>query len=145
MCHKSATMKVVADVREVLEKTAAIIESSAEEFEKLEAMGYRNLALAEMHAHKKDTQSKLRRVFHSFNMRDINDLAHSIESVSEQTDYAYSIIKSLQKARKMQTIVGIATVVFLLAFAGLLMFYKRAFCEHYDRSSARPPAEPASK
>ena len=67
----------------------------------------KGLALAAMHHHTPDTHSRLRRIFHSFNMRDINDLAHSIEAVAKQTDYAHELVQSLHRARKTQ-IIGVA-------------------------------------
>jgi len=135
LCHQAATMQVVADLKEILKTTAARIDSSAEEFIKLEEMGYRNLALAEMHHHTADTHSRLRRVFHSFNMRDVSELARSIESVGQQTDYTHELVQSLHRARKTQTVVGLGAVVFLLAFAGLLVFYKKVYLDHHDHAA----------
>ena len=137
-CHQASTMKVVADIKKVLQTTAERIDSSAERFAELEQMGYRNLALREMHHHTEETHSRLRRVFHSFNMREINELARSIGSVAKQTDYAYELVYALHRARRSQTFVGLAAVVFLLLFAGALVYYKHAFCENYDRSAAVP-------
>jgi hypothetical protein len=138
LCHQASTMKVVADIKQILVRTATLIDSSAEEFLELEEMGYRNLALGEMHHHTAETHSRLRRVFHSFNMREINELARSIESVVNQTDYAHGLVQSLHYARRSQTLAGLGAVVFLLAFAGILVYYKHAYCEHYDRSTAVP-------
>ena len=135
LCHQASTMKVVADIKGILSRTAELIDSSAGEFLEMEKKGYRNLALGEMHHHTAETHSRLRRVFHSFNMREINELARSIESVARQTDYAYQLVESLYKARRRQTLVGLGAVVFLLVFAGALVYYKHAFCEHYDRST----------
>ena len=123
-------MKVVTQIKEILGQNAELIDSSAERFHELEEMGYRNLALAEMHHHTADTHSRLRRVFHSFNMREINELARSIKSVAEQTDYAFELVQSLREARRSQTLVGLGAVAFLLSFAGLLVFYKKHFCDH---------------
>lgn len=124
-------MKTVADIKDILRNTAALIDTSAEKFRDLEAMGYRNLALAEMHHHTAETHSRLRRVFHSFNMREIRELARSIESVAQRTDYAHDLVRSGQTAKKNQTRVGLAAVVFLLAFAALLNYYKRTFCDRH--------------
>jgi len=130
LCHQASTMKAVADIKDILRKTSELIDSSAEKFFDLEEMGYRNLTLAGMHHNTADTQSQLRRAFHSFNMRDINELVRSIESVAKQSDYAYELVQSMQKARKRQTIMGLFAVLFLLAFARLLVYYKSTFCEH---------------
>ena len=129
-------MKAVGQIKEALAKTTDRIDASAEIFSKLEELGYRNLALGEAHHHTADTHSHLRRVFHSFNMREINELARSIEGVAQQTDAAYDLVQAERQARRNQTGVGLTAVVFLLAFAGLLLYYKHAFCEHYDRSTA---------
>ena len=130
LCHQASTMKVVADIKRVLEETAQRVESSALKFEDLEKMGYRNLGLAETHHHKDDTHSRLRRVFHSFNMRDINELARSINSVAKQTDYAHDLVHALHEARTVQTFTGLGVAGFLLVFAALLVYYKRTFCDH---------------
>ncbi len=139
-CHQESTMKVVADIKELLGKTAERIDSSAQTFAGLEGLGYRNLALGEMHHHTAETHSRLRRVFHSFNLREINELARSIESVAQQTDYAHDLVAALHRAKRTQALVGLCAVVFLLGFAALLVYYKHTFCEHYDRSTAVPPA-----
>jgi Zn-finger protein len=143
-CHQASTMKAVAEIKQILDNAADLIDSSAEKFIKLEELGYRNLALGELHHHTAETHSRLRRVFHSFNMRDINDLAHSIEVAAKQTDYAYELVQSLRQARRTQTLAGLGAVLFLLLFAGVLLFYKHAFCEHYDRSAAVPDKKPPS-
>ncbi len=140
LCHQASTMSVLVDIKKVLDQTAERIDSSAASFLELEKMGYRNLALGEMHHHTAETHSRLRRVFHSFNMRDINELARSIESVAKQTEYAHELVAALHKARRNQTLVSIGAVVFLLAFAGMLGYYKHAFCEQYDRSEAILPS-----
>ncbi len=130
ICHQASTMQTVAEVKKTLAKASDLIDSSAAKFARLEEMGYRNLSLGEMHRHSNETHSRLRRSFHSFNMRDINEMVRSIESVAKGTDSAYEVVQSLQQARKRQTIVAVASVVFLLAFATLLLIYKKAFCVH---------------
>ncbi len=140
LCHQASTMATVAEIKGILQETADLIDSSAVEFFELEEMGYRNLGLAEAHHHTPETHSRLRRVFHSFNMRDINDLARSIESVAQQTDAALELVRVLRQARRSQTLVGLDAAMFLLVFAGVLVYYKHAFCQNYDRSSAVPGA-----
>ena len=130
-CHQASTMKVVADIKKVLQNTADLIDSSAKRFHELEQMGYRNLALAEMNHHTAETHSRLRRVFHSFNMRDIKELSRSIKAVAAKTDYAYKLVQSLHHARRTQTLVGLAVIAFLLLFASALVYYKRTYCEHH--------------
>ena len=135
-CHQANTMKVAGEIKEVLAKATDRIDASAEEFLELESLGYRNLSLGDLHHHTADTHSRLRRVFHSFNLREINELARSIESTAKQTDAAYDLVQSLHQARQRQAVMGLAAVVCLLAFAAFLVFYKHAYCENYDRSTA---------
>ncbi len=144
LCHRSTTMATMAEIKGILQKTTELIDSSAKQFFELEEMGYRNLALGEAHHHTTETPSRLRRVFHGFNLREINELVRSIESVASQTDYAFELVYSLRQARRSQTLVGLSAVVFLLVFAGALVYYKRAFCEHYDRSTAIRDAAPVT-
>ncbi len=137
-CHQASTMTTVKEIKTILQTTSDLIDSSAAQFRELEEMGYRNLALAEAHHHTAETHSRLRRTFHSFNMRDINDLASSIKAVADQTSYAFKLVVALHKARHTQALVGLASVVFLLVFAGVVIFYKHTFCEDFDRTSAVP-------
>jgi hypothetical protein len=142
LCHEAGTMQTVSSIKETLTEAAARIDSSAEQYRVLEEqMGYKNLSLEAMHHHKEETHSRLRQVFHSFNLREIGELTSSIEAVANQTDYAVDLVASLRSAQQRQTIVGLTSVVFLFAFAGLLVYYKHAFCEGYDKSDATPPNE----
>ncbi len=144
LCHQASTMKTVAKIKDILKNTAQLIDSSAEEFHSLEEMGYRNLALAEAHHHTEETHSRLRRVFHSFNMREINGLTRAIESVAERTDHALALVDSLHAARANQTLVGLGAAALLLLLAAVLVYYKHAFCEDYDRNSAIPEEGPTA-
>ncbi|UCG32024.1 MAG: hypothetical protein JSU68_10205 [Phycisphaerales bacterium] len=137
-CHQASTMKVVAEIKVVLQETAELIDSSAEKFNELEEMGYRNLALAEMHHHTPETHSRLRRVFHSFNMRDIKELSRSVEAVAGQTDYAYELVLALRRARRSQTLTALAVTAFLLLFARVLVYYKKAYCDRHDSEGVMP-------
>jgi hypothetical protein len=141
LCHQSSTMQTVATIKTMLVEAAQSIDASAREYARLEELGYRNLSLGEAHHHTADTHSRLRRVFHSFNMREISELTRSIDAVGKRTAYAVQLVEALDRSRRQQTVVGIAAVVFLMVFAGVLVFYKRVFCEDYDRSRARPTAE----
>ena len=132
-------MSTVAEIKGILETTSELIDSSAAQFTELEEMGYRNLALGEAHHHTPETHSRLRRSFHSFNMREINELVNSIEAVAGQTNYAFELVIALGGARRTQAIVGLFSVVFMLVFAGVIIYYKHAFCENFDRSSAMAP------
>jgi hypothetical protein len=144
-CHQASTMKVVAEIKVVLQETSEMIDSSAEKFNELEDMGYHNLALAEMHHHAPETHSRLRRVFHSFNMRDIRDLSRSIEAVSKQTDYAYDLVLSLRRARRTQTLAALAVTAFLLLFAGVLVYYKKTYCDRDHSEAVMPKPTPDSE
>jgi len=135
-CHKPTTMNVVAQIRETLEQTAEMIVVSAAQFQDLQAMGYRNLALGEMHAHIDDIQATLREVLHGSDIRAINELARSIKHVAKHTAYDYELVLALQNARQRQTRTALAAAGLLLVLIAMLVLYRRAFCESTGRAAA---------
>ena len=137
-CHKPTTMNVVARVRETLEKTAELIETSAVQFEELKRLGYRNLALGEMHAHVDDIRTNLRQVLHGSNIREINELARSIKHVAKHTAYDYELVRVLHEARQRQTRIAVGAAGLLFVLAGMLVLYRRVFCRHADHATALP-------
>lgn len=139
-CHQASTMKVVTEIKDVLQETSKLIDSSAEKFNELEDMGYRNLALAEMLHHTPETHSRLRRVFHSFNMRDIRELSRSIKAVARKTDYAYDLVLALHRARRTQTLTALGVTAFLLLFAWVLVYYKKTYCDREHTEAVMPKA-----
>lgn len=134
-CHKPTTMNVVAQIRKTLEQTAEFIEAATAQFQDLQKMGYRNLALAEMHAHIDEIQTGLREVLHGSDIRAINELAGSIKNLAKRTAYDYELVRALQDARRRQTVIAFGAVGLLLLLVFMLVLYRRAYC---DRSI--PPA-----
>lgn len=139
-CHKPSSMNVVAQIRETLEQSAELVEVSAAQFDDLKRMGYRNLALTEMHDHVDDIQASLRQVLHGSNIREIDELAKSIKHVAKQIAYDHEVVHALHDARRRQTKIALGTACLLFMLAGMLVLYKRAFCERRDRTAVPPYA-----
>ncbi|MEE8169863.1 MAG: hypothetical protein V3T70_04880 [Phycisphaerae bacterium] len=87
--------------------------------------GYRSLELAELQQHGGDVHSRLRRVFHSFDMREINDFAGEFKGPAERTAYTHGLLQRPATTRRNQTIIGLGVCGFLLSFAGMLLYYKK--------------------
>ena len=118
-----------------------MIEASAEQFQDLQRMGYRNLALGEMHGHVDDMQTNLREVLHGSNINDINELARSIKHVAKRTTYDHELVLALRDARQRQTRIALGTAGLLLVLVAMLVLYMKAFCERPDRAAASPDAD----
>jgi len=132
-CHQSATMKAVARIKSILVDTEQQIKASGESYKELEAWGYRNLELEKLHHHTAGVRSQLRQVFHSFNMREINNFASEIQGTVDRTVATHELVQRLRKTQREQTLVGVCAVAVLLTFGGLLVYYKKAFLEHVAR------------
>ncbi|MHC4697446.1 MAG: multiheme c-type cytochrome [Planctomycetota bacterium] len=133
-CHKPNTMNVIALIRKTLDKTTEQIKVSTEQFEELQRMGYRNLALGEMHGHIDNIQATLRQVLHGSNIREILELARSIEHVAKRTAYDHELVKALHDARQRQTRIAIGAAAVLLLLVGMLIFYLKTFCRPGNRN-----------
>lgn len=129
-CHRSGTMQAVQRIRTLLINTEEQIKTSGELYRQLEVWGYRNLELEKLHHHAQQTRSKLRQIFHSFNMRDIANFAAEIQASVERTQQTYALVQRLRATQRQQTIMGSAAVLLLLSFAGLLVYYKKRFLDH---------------
>jgi hypothetical protein len=129
-CHRSGTMKAVARIKNILTETEEHIQASGKLYSQLEAWGYRNLELEKLHHHAKEINSQLRQIFHSFNMRDINNFAGEIQATVERTTATYELVQRLRQSQRQQTAVGAGAVLLLLSFAALLIYYKHSFLEH---------------
>ncbi len=140
-CHKPGSMEMVSQIREMREQTAELIATSAEQFEDLKRMGYRNLALTEMHGHVDDIRRNLREVLHGSNIGEIRELAKSIEHVAKQTAYDHELVLALRDARRRQTKIALGTAGLLLVLAGMFVVYKKAFCANSSRTAAFPDAD----
>ena len=129
-CHTPENMTVVAKIRELREETAEMIATSAAQFEDLQQMGYRNLALAEMHAHVDDIQTNLREVLHGSDFREIRELSRSIKHVAKYTAYDHELVQALHEARQRQTRIALGAAGLLLVLAVMLVLYNRVFSGH---------------
>ncbi len=129
-CHRSATMQAVARIQAMLIDTEKQIKESGERYAKLESWGYRNLELEKLHHHAKEARSQLRQIFHSFNMREINNFAGEIQATVDRTTATFELVERLRQTQRQQTVVGALAVLLLLSFAALLVYYKHTFLEH---------------
>lgn len=126
-CHQAATMETVSNIYHIMVNAQLQLENSAKLYDWLEAHHYKNLAMEKMYHHSRETLSQLRQTFHSFNMREINEFAASIGVNADLTKETYNLIESLEIAKARQAKLGIASVVFLLGFAGLLLTYRKKY------------------
>ncbi len=127
LCHKPDNMNAIAHVRETLEETEQGIKVAGEQFEVLQRFGYRSLALEEMHDHIDDVRANLRQVQHGCNLREINELAKSIENITKRVAYDYELVLALHDARRRQTGIALGVAGLLLVLIGMLLVYKKAF------------------
>jgi Cytochrome c554 and c-prime len=128
-CHEASTMTVVRRIKQTLTDTEQRIGESGELYAELESWGYRNLELEQLHHHAREVYSKLRQIFHSFNMREIDNFAAEIQQVADRTTETYEMIKRQRAVRRQQTVMGLLAVCLLLSFAGLLVYYKHNFLD----------------
>ncbi len=133
-CHPPHTMNVVKQIRDTLDETAVLIETSRTQFEDLQRMGYRNLALSEMHGHLDDMRMKLRQVLHGSNIHEVIELARSIKNVAKRTAYDHELVLALREARARQTKIALATAGLLILLVAMLGLYMKAFCERTARA-----------
>lgn len=134
-CHQQSTMTAVASIRKTLDDASRLIDESGQQYRELEEAGYHNLELESMHHHSGEVHSQLRRVFHSFNMREIGDFAGEIRSIAERTSRTHQLVSRLRDARNRQSLIGLLGAGFLVVFASILLHYKRRFCRD-DRAGA---------
>jgi len=127
VCHRAATMETVSQVHNVLVNAEAQLKNASEQYGRLEAYGYKNLAMKKMYGHSRETLSQLRQSFHSFNMREINEAASTIKTNAQLTQETCDMIQALEAAKGRQASVGIMAVLFLLSFAGLLLSYRKRY------------------
>ena len=129
-CHRAGTMEAVGRIKATLVDIEGQIKTSGELYAQLESSGYHNLELEKLHHHAKEVRSQLRQVFHSFNMREINNFAGEIQSTVERTSATFELVQRLRQTQRRQTAVGSMAVLLLLGFAALLLYYKKSFLEH---------------
>lgn len=127
LCHVPGNMNAIVHVRETLELTDERIKTAVEQFEELQRLGYRNLALGEMYAHLDDIRANLRQVQHGCNLREINELAKSVENIAKRVAYDHELIRALHDARRRQTRIALGVAGLLLALVGMLLLYKTVY------------------
>ncbi|MCG3180774.1 MAG: hypothetical protein BIFFINMI_03137 [Phycisphaerae bacterium] len=130
-CHRAATMQAVTTIKKTLIDAEDRIQTSGNLYARLESWGYQNLELEKLHHHAREVRSQLRQIFHSFNMRDINNFASEIGDVADRTQATYDLVSNLRRTQRRQTVVGASAVGMLLLFAGLLVYYKRSFLDEH--------------
>ncbi len=140
-CHRSGTMQSVARIKTLLIDTEEQIKTSGQLYKQLEEWGYRSLELEKLHHHANEVRSQQRQIFHSFNLRDINNFAAEIQGSVERTTATFELVQRLRATQRQQTRMGLIAVTLLLTFAGLLVYYKHAFLDHHDEPPHEPTAE----
>jgi len=133
-CHPSNTQNVVRQIRDTLEQTTELIKTSRAQFEELQNMRYRSLALAEMHGHLDEMQTSLRQVLHGSNIREVIELARSIKHVAKNTAYDHELVLALRDARERQTKLALGAAGLLLLLVLFLGLYLKAFCPRDARA-----------
>ncbi len=128
-CHRASTMEAVARIKEILVTTEEQVAASTDLSADLTGWGYRNLSLEQARQNAAEVNSRLRQVFHSFNMREINNFASEIRDGVDRVQATHELVQRLKTQQRGQTIVGIAAVALLLVFSGLLVYYKHAFLD----------------
>jgi len=131
-CHSQAAMKVVQTLKKLLETSVSDLEHSAKDYAFILDHGYRYLDLGAMVENSKQMRSRVRISFHSFNMREIQEACRAINRVRKTSSSAVKIISETEKAKKQQSIIGLAASVFLLTFAGILVYYRRRYCPGHE-------------
>jgi hypothetical protein len=142
-CHLASTMVTVSRIKTSLVETEERIRQASTLFEELEGWGYQNLELERLHDDADQVRSKLRQVFHSFNMHEINNFVGEIQLTTDRTVATHDMIRRLRGARSRQAAVGGLVALMLLCFAGLLVYYRHAFLirsrsERVTDESSRP-------
>jgi len=128
-CHRASTMEAVARIKEILVTTEEQVAASTDLSTDLTAWGYRNLSLEQARQNAAEVNSRLRQVFHSFNMREINNFATEIRDGVDRIEATHDLVERLKQQQRQQTLVGSAAVTLLLIFSGLLVYYKHAFLD----------------
>jgi hypothetical protein len=128
-CHRAATMEAVARIKKILNDAQQQIDDSGKWYKQLEEWGYHNIELESLNKHNKEVSSHLRQIFHSFNMREINNYAAEIQLAVDRTQASYDLVSRLRRVQRQETLVGSAAVALLLGLSGLLVYYKKTFLD----------------
>jgi len=129
-CHAEAAMKSVAAIKELLLGSEASLERAARDHAWLLAHGYRYLGLGEMVDRSRETRTRVRVSFHSFNMREIQEACRAIDQVAKFAESAIAIARDTEEAKEEQTLIAVAVSLLLLTLAGILVAYRHRYCGH---------------
>jgi hypothetical protein len=129
-CHQASTIETVRRIKESLLEAEQQIIRSTELNEQLTQWGYRDLSLEHLHQHAAEVNSRLRQVFHSFNLREINSFTGEIRDGVERIEDTHSMISLLRQVQRQQAVLGSLAVVWLVGFCSLLIYYKRTYLGH---------------
>jgi len=133
-CHLASSMETVRRIKTLLEQTEDRIVASGHAYAELETWGYRNLELEKLHHQAREVRSGLRQIFHSFNLREISDFAGEITQTAERTAATHELVANLRTSQRRQARDGAMIALMLLAFAGLLVYYRHAFLGERESS-----------
>lgn len=128
-CHRATTMEAVKRIKEILIKTEDQVKLSTALSADLTKWEYRNLSLEDAQKNAAEVNSQLRQVFHSFNMREINNFATAISDGVDRIQETHDLVERLREQQREQTMVGLAAVLLLLIFSGLMVYYKSSFLD----------------
>jgi hypothetical protein len=130
LCHRAATMETVKRIKNMLSDAETRLSTAVDQYAWLQHKGYKNLALDRMYEHSQDTRSKLRRTFHSFNMREITNFVSALNSNADRTQQIYDMIADLVQVKRRQAVTAGLVILLLLAFAALLLYYRHTVLNH---------------
>jgi hypothetical protein len=126
-CHLASTMNSVTRIKTTLEACEQRIRETAEQIGELEEWGYRNLDLQRRQQDARQLRSRLRQIFHSFDMLEINNFAAEIQLTADRITATHGMVEKLRTAQRQQAGIGALAVVMLLSFAGLLVYYRHRY------------------
>jgi hypothetical protein len=145
-CHLASTMESVTRIKKLLSDTEERIRSAGVLYGELEQWGYHNLELEKLHHQVGEVRSRLRQIFHSFNMLEISNFTSEIVETAERTESTHALVARLRDAQRRQARDGGLVAIMLLAFAGLLVYYRHAFLrEGYSAAAAGRTATDARR
>ena len=120
-------MESVTRIKKLLTDTEERIQTAGALYAELEGWGYHNLELEKLHHEVGEVRSRLRQIFHSFNMLEISNFTSEIIETAERTESTHALVANLRSAQRRQARDGGLVAIMLLVFAGLLVYYRHAF------------------
>ncbi len=126
-CHLASSMETVTRIKSLLVETEQHVQTSGALYAELEGWGYRSLELEQLHHQAREVRSRLRQIFHSFNMLEISNFVGEINQTVQRTTATHEMVTRLRSAQRRQAWNGAAVTAMLLVFAGLLVYYRHSF------------------